>query len=105
MTGPFRTIQVVGWVGEVAITMRRYSDPPAHFHASSGGRNALISIEHLSILEGELPQGILDNVRSWARGRTGKRFASTGARPLGASRSTESTKAAEDGRGFQGRTD
>ena len=29
-------------------------------------RNALISIEHLSILEGELPQGILDNVRSWA---------------------------------------
>ena len=66
MTGPYRTIQVVAWVGDVAITMRRYSDPPAHFHASSGGRDALISIEHLSILDGELPEGMLASVRSWA---------------------------------------
>ena len=66
MTGPQRTFQVVGWVGDVAITMRRYSDPPAHFHASSEGREAAISIEHLSVLEGELPERTLDDVRQWA---------------------------------------
>ena len=66
MTGPNRAVQVVGWVGDVAITMRRYSDPPAHFYASSGGREAHISIEHLSILEGELPERTLASVRIWA---------------------------------------
>ena len=66
MTGPQRTLQVVGCVGDVTITMRGYSDPPAHFHASSGGRDAAISIEHLSVLEGDLPQGMLDTIRVWA---------------------------------------
>ena len=67
MTGPQQAFEIHGWVGDVATTMCRYSDPPGHFHASSRGREAAISIEHLSVLKVDLPRGKLDSVQVWDR--------------------------------------
>lgn len=44
-----------------------YGDhPPKHFHAEYGGNKALISIDNLEILEGELPTNQFKQVKEWA---------------------------------------
>jgi len=40
---------------------------PPHFHASYGGAEALIEIESLDVLAGNLPRRELRLVRTWAR--------------------------------------
>lgn len=40
--------------------------PPAHFHAIYGEYNALISIETLSVIEGDLPNRAEKLVLEWA---------------------------------------
>ncbi|MEO1391953.1 MAG: DUF4160 domain-containing protein [Cyanobacteria bacterium J06634_5] len=41
--------------------------PPPHFHAIYGEYNALISIESLDIIEGDLPKRAQKLVLDWAR--------------------------------------
>lgn len=39
---------------------------PAHFHAEYGGKQAIIGIEDLAVLEGRLPPRALGFVAEWA---------------------------------------
>ena len=50
------------------ITIRMYFDdhPPPHFHAYYGGQAAKISIETLTVIEGDLPRRALALVQEWA---------------------------------------
>jgi hypothetical protein len=50
------------------IIIRMYYDdhPPPHFHAIYGGEEAQISIEPISILNGQLPRRALSMVFEWA---------------------------------------
>jgi hypothetical protein len=50
------------------IIIRMYYDdhPPPHFHAIYGGEEAQISIEPISVLNGQLPRRALSMVFEWA---------------------------------------
>ena len=50
------------------ITIRMYyrDHPPPHFHASYGESEALVTINGLTVLEGDLPRRALRLVREWA---------------------------------------
>lgn len=45
-----------------------YGDhPPKHFHAQYGKKKALISIDTLEVLEGDLPKNELSMIKEWAK--------------------------------------
>jgi hypothetical protein len=50
----------------IAVFMYYKEHQPPHFHAVYGGREALISIETLSVLAGSLPPRSLGLVIEWA---------------------------------------
>lgn len=51
----------------IAIYLYYREHPPPHFHAVYGGAEALISIDDLSVLEGDLKARALGLVIEWAR--------------------------------------
>jgi hypothetical protein len=51
----------------IAIYMYYREHPPPHFHAVYGGSEAVISIEDVSVLEGNLNPRALGLVVEWAR--------------------------------------
>ncbi len=50
----------------IVIAMFFSDHPPPHFHARYGGQKAIISIESLAVLEGELSPRVLGLVTEWA---------------------------------------
>jgi len=55
-------------------------DPP-HFHVRYSGQKALIAIETLEVLRGQLPPRALSLVREWAALHTEPSFSTTGISP------------------------
>ncbi len=52
--------------GDFKITMYFQDHNPPHFHVDAGELGAQVRIEDLTILNGELPSGVLARVRRWA---------------------------------------
>lgn len=50
----------------IVISMFYNDHEPPHFHARYGGRTALIAIDTLVVLRGELPPRVLGMVTEWA---------------------------------------
>ena len=50
------------------IVIKLYFDdhPPSHFHAQYGGKEAVVSIETLGVIEGKLPPRAMGLVTEWA---------------------------------------
>ena len=49
----------------IIISMHFGDHPPPHFHARYGGHKALIAIETLAVLRGDLPPRVLGLVVEW----------------------------------------
>jgi hypothetical protein len=50
----------------IVIMMYANDHNPPHFHVLYNGQDALITIQHLSLMEGDLPVRILRLVKEWA---------------------------------------
>lgn len=50
----------------IVVTMNFNDHPPPHFHIRYGEHKALISIETLTVLRGQLPPRVLGLVVEWA---------------------------------------
>lgn len=50
----------------IVITMNYGDHPPAHFHVRYGEHRALVSIDGLLVLRGQLPPRVLGLVVEWA---------------------------------------
>ena len=50
----------------IIVKMYFADHPPAHFHAEYGSEEALLNIETLTIIAGNLPPRALSLVREWA---------------------------------------
>lgn len=69
----------------IAIYVYYREHVPPHFHALYGGQEALVTIEHLSVLAGSLPPRAMGMVMEWAL-NTNRSFSGFGSRPSGMSR-------------------
>lgn len=50
----------------ISITMYYNDHPPPHFHVRYGGQRALVAIESLAVLRGQLTPRVLGLVIEWA---------------------------------------
>ena len=50
----------------IVVRMYYADHPPAHFHVQYGRQKALIAIDTLAVLEGQLPARVLGLVTEWA---------------------------------------
>jgi len=49
----------------ITVYMRYRDHPPPHFHVRYAGNSAIIAIETMRILEGQLPARVYDLVAEW----------------------------------------
>ncbi len=50
----------------IVITMNYSDHPPPHFHVRYGGQRALVSIEGLALIQGQISPRVLGLVVEWA---------------------------------------
>lgn len=61
------TMPAIAVVDGIKIQMFYNDHPPAHFHASVAGEEALIAILSLDVMRSSLPSSRLGRVLAWAR--------------------------------------
>ncbi len=53
--------------GKVAVRIFGNDHPPPHFHVTAPDFRAIVAIDTLEVLAGQMPRDVLETISTWAR--------------------------------------